>query len=103
MPVSATPACFTSSKSFSFARIHVVISGNFNPRSWQALSAARSLSLYRKNSLWRTMPFGPPRRDMSLNRSTICCTVKGEVDCCPSRKVVSVIQISAGISMGTWR
>ena len=32
-PVSATPACFTSSKSFSFARIQVVISGKRRPAS----------------------------------------------------------------------
>ena len=49
------------------------------------------------------MPFFPPRRLISLYRSTICLTVKGAVDCCPSRKVVSVIQISFGIFIGTKR
>ena len=49
------------------------------------------------------MPLGPPRRAISLNRSTICLTVKGEVDCCPSRKVVSVIQMFSGMFMGTLR
>ena len=101
MPVSATPAAFTSSKSFSLARIHVVISGNRSPSARHSSSALRSLSLYRKNSLCRTIPFSPPKRDISLYRSTICFTVNGEVDCCPSRKVVSVIHISDGISIGT--
>ena len=32
-----------------------------------------------------------------------CCTVNGEPDCWPSRKVVSVTQMLAGISIGTRR
>ena len=40
---------------------------------------------------------------MSLKRCRICSGVKGLTDCCPSRKVVSVIQISSGICIGTWR
>ena len=32
---------------------------------------------------------------------TICSVVYGALDCCPSRKVVSVIQISLGILCGT--
>ena len=47
------------------------------------------------------MPYGPPRRDISLNRSTICCTVYGSTDCCPSRKDVSLIHMSSGMPMGT--
>ena len=49
------------------------------------------------------MPFGPPRRWSILYRSTICPTVNGAWDCCPSRKVVSVIQISSGMLIGTKR
>ena len=49
------------------------------------------------------IPFGPDSRDMSRNRSTVCCTVKGAVDCCPSRNVVSVIQMFSGVLCGTMR
>ena len=42
LPVSATFAFLASSKSRSAARIHVVISGNLSPVSWQARSASLS-------------------------------------------------------------
>ena len=34
---------------------------------------------------------------------TICSTVYGSTDCCPSRRDVSVIQISSGMFIGTRR
>ena len=42
---------FTRSKSFSAARIQLVISGKSYPRSIQARSASRSFSVYTKNSV----------------------------------------------------
>ena len=103
MPVSLMPRSRTSLKSSSLALIHAVISGNLRSSSRHLSRALLSFSVYTKNSDWRIIPYGPPSLEISLNRSTICFTEYGAIDCCPSRKVVSVIQMSSGMFIGTRR
>ena len=62
---------FTKRKSPSWARIQPVISGKRWPCSRQRSTASRSFFVYRKNSLCRMMPLGPPSFASRLKRPTI--------------------------------